>query len=142
MFKTVLLPIDLGSEASWIKALPAAIDLTAQGGTLHVVSVVPDNGFSLVAGYFPEDFAQKALHAASEKLEAWVAGHLVGTGVNYREHLVHGRIYDEIMQAADKVGADLIVMASHRPEAADHLLGTNAGRVVSHARQSVFVVRN
>ena len=45
------------------------------------------------------------------------------------------------MKAADKLKCDLIVMASHRPELKDYLLGPNAARVVRHARQSVFVVR-
>ncbi len=39
------------------------------------------------------------------------------------------------------VPADLIVMASHRPEMKDYLLGSNAGHIVLHAPCSVFVVR-
>lgn len=41
----------------------------------------------------------------------------------------------------DMLGADLIVMASQRPELKDYLLGPNAARVVRHAEQSVLVVR-
>jgi nucleotide-binding universal stress UspA family protein len=36
----------------------------------------------------------------------------------------------------------MIVMASHRPELKDYLLGPNAARVVRHAECSVLVVRN
>ena len=36
---------------------------------------------------------------------------------------------------------DLIVMASHRPELKDYLIGPNAARVVRHADCSVQVVR-
>ena len=42
---------------------------------------------------------------------------------------------------ADETNADLIVMASHRPELKDFLLGPNAARVVRHANCSVLVVR-
>jgi nucleotide-binding universal stress UspA family protein len=35
----------------------------------------------------------------------------------------------------------MIVMASHRPEMSDYLLGANAARVVRHAKISVLVVR-
>ncbi len=35
----------------------------------------------------------------------------------------------------------MIVMASHRPEMSDYLLGPNAARVVRHARRSVSVIR-
>ena len=37
---------------------------------------------------------------------------------------------------------DLIIMASHRPELQDYLLGPNAARVVRHANCSVLVVRD
>ena len=54
----------------------------------------------------------------------------------------NGTIYDEILAVADEIGADLIVMASHRPALRDYLLGPNAARVVRHAKQSVLVVRD
>ena len=63
-------------------------------------------------------------------------------GISVQGHVAHGTIYDEIMKAANALKCDLIVMASHRPELKDYLLGPNAARVVRHARQSVFVVRD
>ena len=53
----------------------------------------------------------------------------------------HGTIYKRIIKSADELGADLIVLTSHRPETKDYLLGPNAARVVRHAKQSVFVIR-
>jgi nucleotide-binding universal stress UspA family protein len=59
------------------------------------------------------------------------------------QHIVaQGTIYHEIIQAAEQVDADLIVMASHRPELEDYLIGPNATRVVRHCNRSVLVVRN
>jgi hypothetical protein len=49
--------------------------------------------------------------------------------------VLHGRVYDQIIAAADKLGvSDAIVMGSHRPELSDYLLGPNAARVVRHAQ--------
>jgi hypothetical protein len=42
---------------------------------------------------------------------------------------------------AEEAGADLVVVGSHRPAMKDYLLGTNAARVVRHARCSVLVAR-
>lgn len=53
----------------------------------------------------------------------------------------HGSVYGEILDAASEVDADLIVMASHRPEMKDYLIGANAATVVRHAKCSVLVVR-
>ena len=47
-----------------------------------------------------------------------------------------------MINVAKEIKADLIVMASHRPELRDYLLGPNAARVVRHADCSVLVVRN
>jgi nucleotide-binding universal stress UspA family protein len=140
MYDTILLPIDLSAEHSWTHALPAALRLGGPDVTLHVLTVMPDFGMSMVGGYFEPGFEQKALHDIGEKLKTWVADH-VPDGVDARPHVMHGRVYDQIIAAADQLGVNAIVMASHTPELADYLLGPNAARVVRHARQSVFVVR-
>ena len=141
MFKTILLPIDLGAPASWNKALPAVFRLSQlEGLILHVVTVVPDFGMSVVGSFFESDFEDRALHKAGEDLSAWVNQN-IPEGIEVHPHVAHGRVYEEIMKAADKLDVDAVVMASHTPELGDYLLGPNAARVVRHARQSVFVVR-
>ncbi|MGP1358952.1 universal stress protein [Roseicyclus sp.] len=142
MFETVLLPIDLSVPGSWQKALPAALRLcqAEAGGVLHVLTVVPDFGMSVVGSYFEAGFEKKAMHKVGEELGAWVAAN-VPDGIEVHPHVMHGRVYEQIITAADRLGVDAIVMASHRPELTDYLLGPNAARVVRHASQSVFVVR-
>lgn len=140
MFDTILLPVDLSAEASWSKALPAALRLGGPGVILHVVAVVPDFGMSVVGGYFDKGFEKKALHEVGETLSAWIGAN-VPEGVEAHPHVLHGRIYDEIIAAAEKLDVDAIVLASHTPELSDYLLGPNAARVVRHSSRSVFVVR-
>ena len=139
MFSSILLPIDIDSEASWSKALPAALRMLDEGGSLHVLNVFPD--MSRVANYFAIDFEKEALHKLGERLSEWVRTQ-APKGIDVHPHVMHGRIYSEIIDAADRLNVDAIVMASHRPEMTDYLIGPNAGRVVSHAKQSVFVVRH
>lgn len=142
MFNTILLPIDLSTPASWTKALPAALDMgRGEGVTLHVLTVVPDFGLSVVGSFFEEGFEEKALHKVGEDLTAWVNAN-IPEGVDVHPHVTHGRVYEQIMDAADKLDADVIVMGTHTPELTDYLLGPNAARVVRHAKQSVFVVRD
>jgi len=141
LFKSILLPIDLSAEPSWKKAAPLAVKMARDDGIpLHVTTVLPDFGSAWVGSYFQAGFEEKALHATGEALSQWVAQH-VPDGVEVHPHVLHGRVYDEIIRAADRLGVDAIVMGSHRPELSDYLLGPNAARVVRHARQSVFVVR-
>ncbi len=141
MFSTIVVPIDLAEPESSGRALNAAIRM-ARGydATMHVVSVVPDMGMSIVGGYFPKGFEQKALDDTKIRLKAFLED-TVSADVKVKGHVVHGAIYQQILQIADTLEADLIVMASHRPAMRDYLLGPNAARVVRHARQSVLVVR-
>lgn len=142
MFKSILLPVDLGQESSWKKALPSAVELARAGAAqLHVMTVMPDFGMSMVSVAFPPDYEKKGLAAVKQALEEFVKEY-VPDGLSVKSHVAHGSIYSEIMAAADKLGCDLIILSSHRPEMRDYLIGPNAARVVRHAKQSVFVVRD
>lgn len=141
MFRAILLPIDISSEDSWRRAAPVAIRLaTDDGAPLHVVTVLPDFGTAWVGSFFREGFEARALHEVGERLSEWVEAN-VPAEVEVHPHVLHGRIYEEIINAANRLDTDAIVMGSHRPELSDYLLGPNAARVVRHAKQSVFVVR-
>lgn len=141
MFNAVLVPIDLNQPSSWEKALPMAVGLCRDSGAkLTVMTVVPDFGMPIVAQYFPADYADRAQSEAKSALEKLVAD-LVPEGVDAECLVGYGTIYDEIMKAAGDKACDLIVMASHRPELKDYLIGPNAARVVRHAGCSVLVVR-
>jgi nucleotide-binding universal stress UspA family protein len=90
--------------------------------------------------YLPEDTESRLAHEAAAGLDAFVAEH-VPPGVTAFKHLDTGGIYHCILATAERIGSDLIVMASHRPEMSDYLVGPNASRVVRHANISVLVVR-
>ncbi|MCE2481927.1 MAG: universal stress protein [Alphaproteobacteria bacterium] len=141
MYSDILLAVDLNQESSWTRALPVAVGhCEAFAARLHLLTVVPDFGMPIVGGFFPEDFAKKALADARARLDAF-ARDKVPAGVACNAIVRQGTVYEVILAVAQAVGADLIVTASHRPEHKDYLLGPNAARVVRHAEVSVLVVR-
>jgi nucleotide-binding universal stress UspA family protein len=139
--RNILLPIDLSERQGWQPALREALELLGEDGVLHVVSVLPDFGMASVSSFFPKNYEKDALRKFGDELSKWVAAN-VPANVDVHPHVLHGSIYDEILNAANKLGVDVIVIGSHRPELKDYLLGPNAARVVRHARQSVYVVRD
>jgi nucleotide-binding universal stress UspA family protein len=142
MYKTVLLAIDLNEPSSWEKALPVAIAQAKSGGeNLHLMTVVPDFGMAIVGSFFPADYEKTALAEADKALGAFVAAN-VPDDIKVAHTVAHGAIYKEVLAEAERIGADLIVMASHRPVQSDYLLAPNAARVVRHATCSVLVVRS
>jgi len=141
MYKSILLPVDLGHASSWEKAAPTAVALAKQyGAKIHVLTVIPDFGMPVVGSFFPEDFAANALSSSNAELHKLVAEQ-IPDDLLASATAVHGTIYKEIIEHANAQGCDMIVLASHRPELRDFLIGPNAARVVRHARQSVLVVR-
>ncbi|MDH3579494.1 MAG: universal stress protein [Hyphomicrobiales bacterium] len=140
MFKNILAPIDVTHAESSELALNAARKLADSSGAkltlLNIVGDVPN----LVAVQLPKDYAEKAEAAAKDQLGSVAKSCGLAEGA-YEVIVGSGPAYHEILAQAKKMGADLIVMASHRPELADYLLGTVAARVVRHAKCSVLVVR-
>ncbi len=141
MYKDVLLPIDLNHESSWRKALPVAVAVCQQSkASLHVLTVIPDFGLSMISQYFPENYQQEMKKQALDNLHALTRKY-VGADVTVQHIVGEGTIYQVILETARDIHADLIVLASHRPELEDYLIGPNASRVVRHATCSVYVIR-
>lgn len=142
MFNSILLTLDLNHKKSWEKALPQAVEMIrVSGGTLHILSVVPDMGTPLVEGFFPADFEKQATAEAAKMLDQLVAKEVPDT-IKVKQHLRFGKIHREALKTIEKTGADLVVMGSQRPDQMrEFLIGSNADRIVRRSPVSVLVVR-
>ncbi|MDZ5700041.1 MULTISPECIES: universal stress protein [Phyllobacteriaceae] len=141
MYKDILVSIDLGDPEHEKRTLETAVDYARTfGSRLHVMTVVPDYGMSIVGGFFPKGHEQEALEHANQALHLFTKKH-VPSEIKHRHIVGHGSIYREILRYAGVVKADLIVLSAKRPGPEDYLLGPNAARVVRHAEISVLVVR-
>ncbi len=141
MYKNILMSVDLDQQSSWQDALPAAIDLCrCNKANLHVLTVVPDFGMSIVNQYFPDGFKKEAMQKVLSELRKFVKKQ-VPKDIKVQHIVGEGTVYEVILKIARQVKSEVIVMASQRPELKDYLLGPNASRVVRHAECSVLVVR-
>lgn len=141
MYKKILLAVDLNEESSWRKAMPTAVALAGSfDAALHVLTVVPEIPANVLAQYFPEGFERETVRKADTELKALCEKEIPAETAP-AARTTYGNVYDEILRVAGEIDADLIVMASHRPELGDYLLGPNAARVVRHCDRSVLVVR-
>jgi nucleotide-binding universal stress UspA family protein len=140
MFKTILVPINLSDPEFAKPALAAAAALArAFTAKLHLVHVVPVTPVML-AEFVPADFEAQQRQSAEEALEIVAAETRLDAG-QVSTRVRQGSIYDEILDEAGAIKADLIVMSSHQPAMTTYLLGSNAAHVVRHAKCSVLVVR-
>ncbi|SFJ69469.1 universal stress protein [Celeribacter neptunius] len=141
--ETILCAIDVNRAADEAKVLQRAYRLAElEGAQLDVISVIPDYGMSVVGGFFKEGHTDDALKHAKTLMKEIVAKALGAEANDKVRHIVGvGTAYHEILEVAEKDGADLIVLGAHRPDLKDYLLGPNAARVVRHSNASVYVVR-
>jgi nucleotide-binding universal stress UspA family protein len=141
MYEHILVPIDLEHIEASEKAVQTACQLARDyGAVLHFLSVVqPVSAFA--SSYFPKDYKEELSKIANERLHDYTK-RFIDDDLDIQHIVAHGAVYDEILQMRERISADLIVMASHRPELKDYLLGPNAARIVRHAPCSVMVVRD
>ena len=141
MFKTILFTLDLEHEDTWTKALPVALDATRGGNAqLHVLTVVPEVAVPALMQTGPLDYEGQLVPETRAALGKFVHEH-VPADVPVHQIVTYGSIYREILRVSAEIAADLIVMAAHRPQAGDFLIGSNAERVSRRAKCTVMLVR-
>ena len=142
MYKNILLAIDLNDEIFCRKPLLSAVELARTfGARLHVLSVVREVEALLQAKTAPLGY--DLIAADLENRIAALIRRVDASDLKPNIVVTHGMsIYAEILEVAEETEADLVVVGSHRPAMKDYLLGTNAARVVRHARCSVLVARD
>lgn len=135
-YRSILVPVDLAHPEVASDMFSKARALLSPGGRLTVVHAMPDIP-PYVTMEMPDGFLPVALRRAEETLRDMAEKE----GMEADIRILTGQAPRAILDTADAVEADLILVASHRPGLADYLLGSTAARVVRHATCSVLVMR-
>lgn len=140
MYTSILVPIDLNHPTSWERCLNQAVELCQHyQAPLHILSIVPEFKMPMVAGFFPQNFEEKARQTLVQTLYEVVQQHVPAT-VEVQQIIATGKVYEVILNTASEVNADLIILsASLFPKANN--TGPNAEYVARMAQQSVLLVR-
>ena len=141
MYKNILVAIDLNDETSCRKPLLSAAERARTfGARHHILTVVREVEAILQASAVPLGY--ELVTSDLENRIAALIRRVNASDLSPNVLVKHGAsIYAEILGVAEEAEADLVVVGSHRPAMKDYLLGTNAARVVRHARCSVLVAR-
>ena len=141
MFKTILVPVDLGEVEAARPAIDKAVELAKSAdSTIRLIYVRPIVPVTYME-FMPPAFDEEQQGEAETKLAELAAS--VGLPSERVSAVVRlGSVYNDVLDEAEKTGADLIVIGSHRPTRATYLLGSNAATIVRHAGCSVLVVRS
>lgn len=137
MYRKIMVPIDLSHEEDLEKALNTASDLARHYQCPVCYVAVTTAAPSSVASS-PEAFAARLETFARE--QGGRHGHAASSEMLV-SHDPAVDLDDRLLKAIDAVGADLVVMQSHMPRLTDYVWPSNGGRIASHSKASVFVVR-
>lgn len=144
MYTQILAALDDSPRAP--EVLRHAADLAAHSGArlhlCHVVNVplgLPTDAWMLTFDELQARLIDHAMRSLTRLVEQM---HPPATPIHWGEHRTPiGRPAQSIVELADELGADLLVIGSHGYGPIDRLLGTTAARVVNTATISVLVVR-
>ena len=143
MTQSILCAIDISNGDDDVKTLQRAAQIAGlDGAQLDIIAVVPDYGMSQVGDFFGSDHHDKMVEQTKALLVELTAK-VLGDENNaaFRHIVATGRVYDEVLRAANAAGTSLIVVGAHKADLADYLIGPNSSRIVRHAKCSVYVVR-
>ncbi|MFA0070475.1 universal stress protein, partial [Vibrio breoganii] len=88
---------------------------------IHILNVLPGIHMSMVASYFPKDAANQMKLDVKNQLKEF-ADKYIDDEVVYKVHVAEGKTYTTILDYAEKLGADLIVMPSHKRSKIDKVV--------------------
>ncbi|MEZ8825574.1 universal stress protein [Vibrio sp. 10N.261.55.A7] len=142
MYKQILVPVDLNDKGFSDKAVELAVwHAKHSKAQVHLLNVLPGIHMSMVSTYFPKDAAQKMKEDVKEQLRQFSDQH-IDEKIVYKIHVAEGKPYSTILEYATKLGADLIVMPSHKRSKLDNVvLGSVASKVVQNSPINVLVVK-
>lgn len=134
MYKNILVPMAL-DHGLGDTALGVARALLTEDGKITALHVYEAPQGS-VSAYLDEDVVQQAFDRAKSRIEARAKN-----APDVSAMIVKGHSGRSIIDVAKTMGADCIVIGSHKPGLIDYLLGSTAARVVRHAPCAVHVLR-
>jgi len=137
MFKKIVAPVDLAHKAELGRGLGVAVDLAKHYGATLTLIGVTGTGPGNVA-HNPDEYTAALTAFASDVGEK---GGIEVQSVAVVSNDPAVELENRIAETAKELGADLAVMASHKPGLLEHIFSSHAGYLASHADLSVFVVR-
>jgi nucleotide-binding universal stress UspA family protein len=142
MYSNLIIAVDMAHPEQIPHLVKAAVNLSSDITTPHYHVVYVDETHIHQAMYPQIDEAQykEARKELKRKLKAEIATALP-EGADFECHVRAGTAHEQILEESRQIKADAIVMMARRPGLASYFVGSNAERVVRHAKCTVLVLR-
>ena len=141
MFKKILVPIDVEYPRTSKAVYDNAADIAKlSDAQIRLVSVMPGFSMPIVSSFISDELKKETIARYRSSFEEFIRKNCdEETPFSIRI----GKNWEEIIKAADKWGADLIVVYhNHRRDINEVFSGSCSARVMEHASCSVLRLRN
>ena len=138
MYQRIMVPVDLAHVEQLTKALTTGADL-AKLYQIPVCYVGVTAALPGSVAHNPDEYDELLRNFTQDQKDSQGLADVSSMTILSNDPAVD--LDDKLMQAAQDLGADLIVMASHKPGLIEHIFASNAGYVASYSTVSVLVVR-
>jgi len=134
MYKKIIVSMAL-DHGFGPRALELARKLKSEDGKITAIHVFEPlrNPVSL---YVPKEYLEKVRQSSIKEINSRIGDEKDVEGV-----VLKGSSGLVVTDYAKEVGADFIIVGSHKPGVKDYLLGSTAARIVRHAHCAVHVLR-
>jgi universal stress protein F len=141
MFKKILVPIDVDyPETAAAVYQKAATIAKLSGAEIRLISVMPGFGMPIVASYISDEVRKEVTDRFKESLEKFIKDNC---DEPVSSSMRTGKNWEEIIKAADKWGADLIVVYHSPHHEINEVFSKSCSQQVSdNANCSVLRLRN
>lgn len=148
MFSKILVAVDGSAKSN--KALKVTLeDIAGDGSEIHVVHVISKHLYQAIeseVGYdgveSPHEIRRNLLDKEKEKVVSFLNEVCDGKNIRYELHVLKGDPRHVILDTAEEVGADLIVVGSYGKGLGERLiLGSVSSHIVSHSKISTLVIK-
>jgi len=142
LYRRVLVGFDGSPEA--LNALEKAVGLAkALGAEVYVVTVVPTPNTVLGPMMTPETLDYSPLVKTAEEVLEKIVKERSGKGVSISYEVRLGDPASALLEAAEEIGADLIVLGRRRLSGLERIaLGSVSSKIVNHSHVDVLVVKH
>ncbi len=140
MFTKVLVPLDVDYSKTAIAVYQKAVELArCCGAKIRLVTVVPGFGMPIVAAHISDAMRKETEKRVRDAMKQFIEKNC-DQAVSYE--IRTGKNWEEIIEAAEDWGADLIVVYHNRRSSINEAFSRScAERVVDHASCSVLRLR-
>ncbi len=138
MFRRILAPVDLAHLDGLDRALTVTAEEAQHYGAPDTF-VSETSAAPATVAHNPDEFRAKLEAFAKDQSDS---RGIDATALALVSHDPTTDVDDALLGAVQSTGADLVIMASHKPGIAEYFWPSNGGKMAAHAGVSVFVVRD